>query len=265
MDVQAVARAVDAHSRARTDLQDRVQRVVLRMVRSFGGWYDHAEITALTRAVVRQVEAGQRATAVVTDAYLSRVSEEILGRRMLPVGAVDPSRLREGVTHEGAYGRLADQYRYQESLGAPRSAILDAVLARAGAMVATDLQLAFTHQTARFSDVRGWDAWRRVLRPEMSKTGVCGLCIAASDQFYSRGDLLPLHSACHCSVLPVKGDDDPGRALNREDLDRLYDEAGSTKAEDLIRTKYRVEKNGEIGPVLVREGHHFRGPGDLPG
>lgn len=251
MDPRKVRRSLDAHSAARSGLDARVRASVLRSVRGFDGWYDHSAITAWTAQVVRVVEAGQRSTALITDAYLSQVSREVMGRAALPVGPIDPSRLRAGVTHQGAYGRLADQYRFEVSKGGDTAGILDGVLARAGAMVGADLQLAFTHQVSRFSEARGWDLWRRVIRPETSKGGVCGLCVAASDRYYNRGDLMPMHSNCNCGVLPVSGDDDPGRSLNEDELGRLYDDAGSTRARDLIRTKYRVDENGELGPVLV--------------
>lgn len=263
MDAVVVQRALARHTAARAALEGRVGAIVARLVGGFDQWYDSAAITAWTAEIVRAVEAGQVATATVTDAYLATVASEVVGQSVLPVGAVDPSGLRQGVTHQGVYGRLADQWRYQESLGTAVDLIAQGVAARAASMVATDLQLAFTHQSRRFMTERGIDEWRRIIRPEMSKTGVCGLCIAASDRMYFRGDLMPIHGNCHCGVLPVKNGVDPGRSLNREDLDRIYGEVGSADADQLISTKFVVRENGEIGPVLTREGDAFRGPADV--
>jgi hypothetical protein len=111
----------------------------------------------------------------------------------------------------------------------------------------------------------GVKRYRRVLRPELSVTGSCGLCIAASDRIYRVRELMPIHPpSCKCTTLPIVGDDDPGRSLNRVDLDRLYAEAGSTAAADLRRTRYKVNEHGEFGPVLTRAGDSFRGPGNVP-
>ncbi len=38
--------------------------------------------------------------------------------------------------------------------------------------------------------------------------------------------------------------------MNADDLQKLYDDAGSSKAADLKRTRYRVDEHGELGPVL---------------
>lgn len=86
--------------------------------------------------------------------------------------------------------------------------------------------------------------YRRVVHPELSKGGACGLCIVASTQIYTRPDLKPIHDRCHCDVLPIVGEVDPGHALNGLDLGSLYEAAGdSTHGWNL--KKVRV-KAGEI-------------------
>lgn len=264
-DVKRVTARVDAHSAARQVLTERAEAQVLRLVSGFDGWYDHPAISRLTAEVVRYVESAQRGLAQATDAYLSQVATEIVGRTIAPVGIIDPSGLRQGVTHEGVYGRLADQYRYQTALGLPQSDVMAGVIARAKTMIATDMTLAFTHQSRRvMKSSRLIEGYRRVIRPEMSKTGTCGLCIAASDRIYDRADLLPIHDgSCHCTVLPIVGGHDPGRSLNQDELDYVYGESGSTRGDDLRNTQLQVKENGEIGPVLVQRGHAHRGPSDL--
>jgi hypothetical protein len=264
MDEAVVQRALARHTAAREALEGRVTSIVTRLVAGFDGWYDRPAITAWTAEIVRAVEAAQYVTATTTDAYLSAVASEVIGQAVLPVGAVDPSELRSGVTHQGVYGRLADQWRYQESLGTAANVIAEGVASRAVSMVATDLQLAFTHQSRRFLTERGISGYRRVIRPELSKDrAVCGLCIAASDQIYKSGVLMPIHGNCNCDILPVKNGVDPGKAINRDDLDRIYAESGGTYADSLIETKFVIREHGEIGPVLTREGDAFRGPADV--
>lgn len=95
--------------------------------------------------------------------------------------------------------------------------------------------------------------YRRVLHPELSKTGSCGLCIVAADRWYSTSNLLPLHANCHCGVAPAGSDYDPGLQLNQADLKRLYSEAGGTTAAALKQVKVQTITHGELGPVLLAE------------
>lgn len=259
-----INKLVDVHSVERQKLSNRATKAVRSIVKGFDGWYDHDAITDMTERVVSVVEAAQRQTASVTEAYLQRVASEVFIGDVRPSGLIEPSTLRTGVTHAGAYGRLADQYRFQASQGATLSAAQRAVVTRAASMAGTDLDLAFRAQSRSFMVKNRVDGYRRIIRPERAKSGTCGMCIAASDRLYSRSDLLPIHGGCGCGVLPVKNGHDPGKAVNREDLDRLYDEAGSTSASDLLSTRYVVNEHGEIGPVLGRAGDQFRGPNDIP-
>lgn len=259
-----INKLVDVHSVKRQELSLRASKAVKSIVKGFGGWYDHDEITLMTERIVTVVEAAQRQTASVTEAYLQRVASEVFTGTVRPSGPIDPSKLREGVTHAGAYGRLADQFRFQASEGVSLASAQRAVVARAAKMAQTDLDLAFRAQSRNFMVKNRVDGYRRIIRPERAKTGTCGLCIAASDRMYYRGDLLPIHGGCGCGVLPIKNGKDPGKAVNRDDLDQLYDDAGSTAADELLRTRYVINEHGEIGPVLGRAGDKFRGPNDIP-
>lgn len=100
--------------------------------------------------------------------------------------------------------------------------------------------------------------YRRVVHPELSETGQsCGLCIVASTNKYSRGDLMPIHSGCNCEVAEIYSLDDgsefdPGQQINMADLEVFYTEAkGSTKGWDLKKSRYKVINHPEYGPTLV--------------
>lgn len=95
--------------------------------------------------------------------------------------------------------------------------------------------------------------YRRVLHPELSKTGSCGLCVVAADRWYSTSNLMPLHANCHCGVAPAGSDYDPGFQLNQKDLKRLYDEAGGTSSSALKQVRVKTITHGELGPVLLAE------------
>ena len=98
--------------------------------------------------------------------------------------------------------------------------------------------------------------FRRVVHPELSKSGSCGLCIVASTMKYTRGDLLPIHAGCNCETVEIYNIDgriiDPGQQINEEDLFVFYREAkGSTRGWDLKRWKYKIVDHPEYGPTLV--------------
>lgn len=154
----------------------------------------------------------------------------------------------------------ADRARYTvEALRETRSLEFDdtefrqLATERAESIVTDELALAHRHQARKtgIADSR-ITGWRRVLHPELStSTGVCGLCIAASDRTYSRGDLQAIHTGCNCEPVPIVDGRDPGQELNAADLTALYDIAGSTYAADLLRVRVKVAEHGELGPALV--------------
>ncbi len=94
--------------------------------------------------------------------------------------------------------------------------------------------------------------FRRVVRPELSKSGqVCGLCLVASHNTYESGELMPIHQGCNCTVMPIIGEADPGDSLNGLSLQDVYDQAGGNARKELQRSRFTIEQNSELGPVMV--------------
>lgn len=258
-------RLVDAQAHQRDRVRDTVTNAVAELV---FGWADFAapmQVRRLIDALVRLVEPAQARTASTTDAYLARVIGELRGRPAAPVGVrVDPARLRGGTSHRKVLERIAAEYRRHVANGLDDGAARDRAVNRARLIVDEDLSLA-SREAARqvFTRTPGVTGYRRVIRPELSAGGACGLCVVASDRKYSRGDLLPLHGRCKCEVLPIVGANDPGRSLNEAELAELYRQADGTSAEKLKRSRVTVHEHGELGPVLREPGEHFRGPDDI--
>lgn len=165
--------------------------------------------------------------------------------------------LDEDATTVGMFNRPARTQRYLESKG------IGDVEARAQAeqrlltLVDDNLMLAqrlaeaeIIAQAAAVDDrIVGL---RRVIHPELSRTGTCGLCIAASDRIYKVTELRPIHDRCNCTTAAVTREYDPADDLNAVDLSRLYTDAGkSTSGAALKRTRYKVDEHGELGPTLI--------------
>ena len=138
--------------------------------------------------------------------------------------------------------------------------IVDRVVDRAMRVADTSLTLTMRDQieAAAKRDPGLITGYRRIIHPELGGK-VCGLCVAASTRVYYKGNLLPIHGYCKCTVLAmigdVGGDGDVGGAINDADLDALYQQAGGvTDGQALRRTRFRVVEHGERGFELVRGG-----------
>lgn len=254
---------VAAQAAAQEGYVVQAQATVRAQVLAFGSWYDDAAVSALGARIATPIQSVQRAAAAVTDAFAARATSQAKGSIVKPVGAVDVSTLRTGTTLPAVYTRLGPTYRYAVSKGATPQKALKLVSDRGQAMAGTDVQLAQRAQWHKFMQGHKVDGYRRVIHPELSKGGTCGLCIAASDRVYHVDELLPIHTGCHCGVLPIINGVDVGHRLNQDDLKRLYAESGSTSADDLKRTQWVIHQHGELGPVLAHKGEHFRGPADV--
>lgn len=265
--VEEARRLALAQDAARAALTAQATAMAARAARDFTGWYDGEQITAWTVRLVRQIEAVQRTLARSTDAYLARLASQLTGKRIRPVGAVDVAELRANISHAGSYGRAADVYRYQQSLfdrvgieldnhvaTAPPTVVdpVEAAVARVEAIADTDAQLVVRKQSQRFMESqRDVVGWRRVIHPELSRGGSCGLCVAAATRLYGKTEPLPIHARCNCVPMPVYDRRDVADEVNQADLERLYRESGgTTDAASLKRTRYQVTEHGELGPVL---------------
>lgn len=223
---------------------------VIAVYQSVEDWENPTETLAAALAASAAARAGQQTVAEAAAQWVSvAVSvlrgtpalEVLLGGRGYPRNA-DPfdvysrpifayrDALAEGLSEE-----LAQIKAFQR---AEMLALTDNILARRDAAVVELRRAEVSH-------------YRRVIRPELSETGVCGLCIAAATRVYTIEDLMPLHTRCKCEVIPIVGADDPGEQFNLADMKALYAGLDATRKEDLIRYRYGVDGSGELGPVLT--------------
>jgi hypothetical protein len=165
------------------------------------------------------------------------------------------------MTTQAIFTRPAAVFRYAQSQGSTDAAALSGQ--RINSLVDDNLMLAQrlaqqqvlvqainldTGKTRSGLKVTGY---RRVIHPERSKTGTCGMCIVASDRVYHVAKLMPIHGGCWCTISAVTEDHDPGDDLNSIDIGQLYKHAGGNTAAHLKRTRYQIDDHGELGPTLV--------------
>lgn len=253
---------VDRQAAAHDQLTARVIALIARLWQNFDDPYDDDLVLAIAARFASIITSGQRQSAQLSGRYLAQVLG-ILGTRPPTVRPSLPPAPR-GVPPTEVYTRPAEEYRYLVSQGVTPIESKRRSAERAQVIAGDDLKLASRMATREVYEASDEvEGYRRVIRPELSRTGTCGLCLAASDRVYSKEDLLPIHDRCHCITLPIVGANDPGRELSQAELEDVYARAGGTQAAKLKRVRYQVHEHGELGPVLRNEEHRFRGPAQV--
>lgn len=252
------APVLDRYQRALARARDRIGAAAVTAWQNLGS-YDEALVESFAARLAPGVAAAQLQIAALTDAYLAAR----LGR---PVGGVDP----EAVTGPKLRGLDSPAQEWRRPFATVWGALSQGVrwedaAARGGhrvrQLVETDLQLsmrAAAHSVISADERVG--GYRRVLTGAQS----CGLCAVASAQRYHRGDLMPLHSGCDCTVEPIIGDNDPGRVANEDRLRQLRQSAAEGYSDRGALSHMTVDEHGnptgavkivdsELGPTLVTE------------
>ena len=249
-------------------LRDKVVTAVLAVFRNLGSWRDE-DIARFTGAVLPLILGAQRQVGSLTQVYVTSLIANMTGEATRPpaIDVATGAVLRNGTDPAEVYARPIRGVWKSLAAGDDLGTALKAATLRLEQILATDLQLAKTHAArAVMSEDHRVVGYRRVL------TGIktCGLCVVASTQRYHRGDLLPIHPGCDCSVAPVIGTDDPGHILDDRLLDDIHDaveERFGTSDRSARVPDYRdvlvTHEHGEIGPILARKGDAFTGPSDL--
>lgn len=230
---------------------------------AFSGWYSAAAVASQAALLSQSSEAAQQAMVGIFSRYVAELTALLTDSRRIDVPAVRLQPVRNGADPIRVHSRPAYVFRETFATTGDEFEAQRRALERAAQLVETDIMLAARQTQIDAMDELGITTYRRVLRPELSDSGPCGLCVVASDRVYSISDLLPIHGRCKCETVPIVGDVDPGKSINREDLKRLYDAAGSTSRKDLKRVRVQVNEHGELGPVLTVRGQKFTGPDDI--
>lgn len=221
--------------------------------------YDPQAERAFAEAAAQVIRAGRGRSNDLVDAHMRRILASVdVDLRVHPVARAEP----RGLPVEDVMARAAKQYRWEISEGRAEAEARESGARRARLMAETDVAMAARDAFAQIVEsVPEITGYRRVVHPELSAGGTCGLCIAAATRVYQKADLLPLHGRCKCTVLPiVEGVPDLAQTINEIDLDDLYVRIGETRREELSKFRIRVEDHGETGPTLIVAEHHFRGP-----
>jgi len=229
-------------------------------------FYDGDLVLARAARAATLVESGQRAVRSQTLSYMKFVYQQFDDLQFPTeeeLDAINDELLERAIQPLEEWNRPAEQYRYARSIGATEEEATQIALKRVDELGDLDMQLAMRKQANQIlSATPKVTGYRRVLHPELAESKQsCGLCIAASTRVYKKKTLMPIHDHCHCGVMPIVGDEDPGNQFNEDDLKALYELAGGTSDQALSRVRYRIDDHGELGPYLVEQGAKNRSAG----
>lgn len=253
------------HVAAAQQIEDAAQQAAKSTWATFEGWYTTAAVTAVAAEMAQLSQASQDRVTGTAQSFIANVIAVLRGTRVTIPPTILPPVRGENAPLTLVHTRPAEAYRKAFATGATHEEAVDVAVQRAATLQLGDIKLAERATQQATMDALEVTQYRRIVHPELSKTGSCGLCIVAADRIYTVAELMPIHPpTCNCKTMPIVGDNDPGRTMNERDLARFYEDAGGTTARDaLARTRYQVNEHGEYGPVLTKADDAFRGPANV--
>jgi hypothetical protein len=228
----------------------------------FTGWYA-ADRVAQQAAESAQVSAqAEQTVADLMAQYVAEMVAALRGTGTVQIPQVGTPEVRNGIDPVKVFSRPAKAYRIEYAQSKDPNTALQAAMDRVQGLIEANVMLAVRQAQDDAMQQLEVTHYRRVLHPELSRTGSCGLCIAASLKVYTVSDLMPLHNNCKCLTMPIIGGLDPAEQINEADRQAAYAASPSGKSA-LSNVRFQVNEHGELGPVLTVKGDHFTGPNDL--
>lgn len=204
------------------------------------GSYDEEDVPIFLGRALPLVLAAQRASILLTTAYLARTVER-------PAANVDVPKLiaglRNGTPPETVYRRPFVSVWTDLKEHRPYDDAVRKAQARAESAAAMDVRLAMTHtlrDVGRREDIIV--GYKRVPDP-----GACPYCVLIAGRRYLTEELQPGHPHCGCSVAPIL-ESERGQFTGKRENDLRITGNGLTVA---------VREHGELGPLLMDASHDF--------
>jgi hypothetical protein len=257
----------------RRSLSMRLVTTLARLFLGLGSWRD-ADAARFVKQAVPLVEGSQRGLAALTAAFVAAQAGEALGTVFAAPGVPDGEavNLRRDIDADAVYQRPFATVYNALSKGRPLTAAVELGRVRLEEVAEMDLQQTYAHATRAALQGLPESARPRFWRRMLSGLENCGLCVIASTQRYTIGELNPIHPGCDCYVLAVFGRD-PGQVIAPGLLEQVHaavkdltgkeDRGGRAPDYRDLMVSMSAE-HGELGVLLVRPRDRFTSKADLP-
>lgn len=252
-------------------LNTATQTAVLRLWDELTSWRD-VDADRFIEQAVPLIQAGQATVATLTALFMAdRASEQFDVTVQPPEVPVETVTGGRGVPAEEVYRRPFVEIYTALSAGRPLTTAVDLGRNRLDQIADLDLQRAYSLAAQAAMDDLPEDYRPRFWRRVTTGGKTCALCVVASTQRYTRGDLRRIHRRCDCRVEPDYGGE-TGRRRDDVRLERVHAAVqeltgrSDRGARDPDYSQLIVEmtaEHGELGPLLVRPRDGFTGPDDL--
>jgi len=257
--MQSLERASNRHVAQRDSILERLLRLLLGLWRDFDRWDDEQVVAGMAARSAMLVNAAIAQARRTERSYLASLfTSADLDPTSMP--AVIDSYPRANTYPSQVYARPVESFIWARRNGGTLAESKEQFEQRLRQIAEADMLAAEREEAQRvYAAEPKIIGQRRIIHPEKAKSGLsCGLCVVASLRLYGVDELLPIHGGCNCDTAFVTAASDPGKALNDNDLAELYNAAGGTDAGSLLNTRVAYREHGELGPVLVKQGDHFR-------
>lgn len=249
-----------AEAQGRRQIWNFVEAQVVGSWRGLGSWRD-SDVVAWLEQILPVIQSAKDQTASLVLARLAQTLGIDLG------DIIDTTDIR-GVADDLVYQRPARHMYWKLSQGKSFTDALDQSVNRLRNIAKTDLQLAYTNQAADTLAQAGPQGWSPYYRRVTNGSENCAICLIASTQRYTRGDLMPIHNGCDCTVEPLALDEAYDQVIDPDRLEQVTDQLHQHDLEPTssfadLRSATLTEHHGELGPVLKWKGDHFTKTADV--
>jgi hypothetical protein len=258
-------------ARLRRALSTRLTTTLVRLFFGLESWRD-ADADRFVAQAVPLLQGSQRSLAALAAAFTAAQASEALGRPAAPPGVPDDAVLGlRGVDPLLVYRRPFATVYNDLSKGKSLTEALESGRVRLSEIAEMDLQQTYAHASRAALNALPAGArprfWRRVLVGEEN----CGMCVIASTQRYTVGELNPIHPGCDCTVAGIWGRD-PGQVIAPELLEQVHQavqdltgasDRGAREPDYRHLTVQMTRRHGELGALLVRPNDRFTGLADV--
>lgn len=253
------AKIVQQQARQRDSILLELLKALLGLWGGFKGWDNADAVSSVAARSTSLVDVAMSKTRRIARSY-GQVAIREVG---LPAPKLPPQvdlYPRSGTSALDVYARPAAVYLWAIKQGKTDEEANKMALTRMSVLAEADVAAAERDELNEIWKLEPKiTGYRRIIHPEKSEHGTCGLCVVAATRFYSVDELRALHFRCKCTEWPVTAGDDRGLKLNEDDLQTIYAAAGSTAGRGALRnTRIDIKENGELGPILIYKDAKFR-------